>query len=702
MKVARAGKSFFRVGADVGGTFTDLVLSGPGGRLATKKVPSTPRDFGQAVVEGLQTLLAEQGLAPEEVKEIIHGTTVATNAILEKKGARTGLLTTEGFRDVLEIRRLRLPELYNLLLRKPEPLVDRALRLEVAERVDADGTVARPLDRDQAAGAIEKLIQAGVQSVAICLLHAYANPEHEQVLAQMIEQQWPQLFVSLSSDVLPQIREYERTSTVVINAYVMPVVKSYVESLGQALVQRSFRAPLLIMQSNGGIMTAELAARKPAYIIESGPAAGVIASRHIARQLGLSHIITFDMGGTTAKASLIENSNPTWTSEFEVGAGISVGSRLVSGGGYALNLPVIDLSEVGAGGGSIVWLDSSNSPQVGPQSAGADPGPVCYGAGGEAPTVTDANVVLGYLNQDFLLGGEMPIDAGKACAALCAKIADPLGLDLMEAAYGVYELANSHMIRAVKAVSSQRGRDPRDFAMLAFGGGGPLHAAAMARALEIKEVVIPPSPGLFSAFGLLHAEVEHHLVHTFYCPLSKLSLDDLDRALTRLESEASDALKRQGYGAGRCRLSRWADLRYVGQSFELRVPLPDGRMDRDQVAAVAEAFGVEHKRTYGHRTNHPVEFVNLRVVARGVRDGEEGLTGASSPTPADRKRRERLAYFGPFGRHMTPVTWRSQLSPEFRQGPVIIEEYDSTIAVPPDCSVALDVNGNVRIRIAVI
>lgn len=689
-----------RVGADVGGTFTDLVAIGVDGTVHTWKVSSTPDDFGRAIVEGLAALLDEAGLAPSAVAELVHGTTVATNAILEHKGARTGLLTTRGFRDVLELRRLRMPRLYDLFWEKPPPLVPRHLRLEVDERVDGRGQVARPLDPAQALAAAERLVGEGVESLAIALLHSYANPVHERQLGELVRARWPHLAVSLSCEVLPAIREYERTSTTVVNAYVQPVVEGYLRALARQLRAAGVSAPVLIMQSNGGIMTAAAAAARPAYIIESGPAAGVIASVELARRLGLGEVITFDMGGTTAKASLIEGGAPSFTSEFEVGAGLSLANRLLSGSGYALALPVIDLSEVGAGGGSIVWLDAGGAPRVGPQSAGARPGPVCYRLGGEQPTITDVNLVLGYL-PPALLDGAMPLDHDAARRALQRQIAAPLGLDLLAAAYGVHQLANAAMIRAVKAVSTYRGRDPRDHVLFAFGGSGPVHAAAMARELQVRRVLVPPAPGLFSALGLLDAAIEHHAVRTFLRRIDRLSPAELEQAFNVLAGEAVAEVAAQGYRADSVALQPAADLRYAGQSFELTVPLPARRLDQGAVEELVEAFGREHLRTYGHRLPQPVELVNLRVSARVQGQRAEARPSLAPRPPAPRPQSSaRPAYFGPrLGRMETPVLRREDLSRRPERGPLIVEEYDATVVVPPDCAAWRDDLGNIVVEV---
>ncbi|MBA2449867.1 MAG: hydantoinase/oxoprolinase family protein [Chloroflexi bacterium] len=689
-----------RIGADVGGTFTDVVLIDAEGRVSTRKVASSPDDFGRAVVQGVVELLGERDLSPDGVRDLVHGTTVATNAILEFKGAPTGLLTTRGFRDVLELRRLRMPRLYEIFWDKPAPLVARQHRLEIDERLDGRGGVLVPLDLAQAERAAEQLIGMGITSIAVAFLHAYANPVHERAVGEMIRARWPRLDVSLSHEVLPAIREYERTSTTVINAYVLPVVRHYLESLRRQLDRREIDAPLLIMQSNGGVMSDAAAAAKPAYIIESGPAAGVIASVDLARRLGLENVITFDMGGTTAKASLVEKAAPDFTSEFEVGAGISLASRLITGGGYALNLPVIDLSEVGAGGGSIVWIDPAGAPKVGPRSAGAAPGPVCYAQGGTEPTMTDVNVILGYINPTSLLDGTMPIDATLARDTFRRRVADPLGLDLLDAAYGAHELANASMIRAVKAVSTHRGRDPRDFTLFAFGGSGPIHVAGMARELEIGRVVIPPAPGLFSAFGLLSADLEHHAVRTFLRATDELEADELVTELEALEARGRLELGRGGFLADAVEVERWVEMRYVGQSFELAVPVGGGPFDSSAVRALRDAFDHEHERTYGHRVANRAEIVNLRVVCRAPRPSGNGVAAPPDGLDGRHLASSRPAYFGPrYGSINTAVIRRGQLAQTPTPGPLIVEEYDATVVVPPYCAAARDSLGNIVLEV---
>jgi N-methylhydantoinase A len=690
----------YRLGVDVGGTFTDLVLVAPDGRALTRKVLSTTTNYAEAIITGTTALLADARLLPAVVGDVIHGTTVATNAILERRGARTGLITTAGFRDLLEIGRLRLARLYDLDFERPAPLVPRRLRLEVGERMSHLGEVITTLDRSSVEMAIDRLAGEGIESVAVCLLHAYANPAHEQAIGALVRERAPGLALTLSSDILPEMREFERTSTAVTNAYVMPVMAQYLESLERELGRVGLPGTLLVMQSNGGVMTAEHGRRRPVHVIESGPAAGVIATAALARRIGEGNVISIDMGGTTAKASVIEGFELKRTGEFEIGGSMSQGSRLYKGSGYLLRVPAIDIAEVGAGGGSIVSVDGAGALHVGPRSAGAVPGPVCYGLGGTEATLTDANVCLGYLHPERLPSG-LTLHADKARRVVSEQVGAPLGLELLEAAHGVYLLGCAGMARAVRAVTIERGRDPQEFTLIAFGGNGPLFAAEMARSLEIARVLVPPAPGVWSALGLLEAEMEHHLVRTFLRPLAGLEPRDLVEALASLEREAESLLSAQGYGADRVEIERSADLKYQGQSFELAVPLGPAAIGIDAISRLAEAFDKEHERTYGHKAEgDPIQIVNLRLTAR-VRRATD-MRRETRFIPGTRARGgEREAYFGPgHGVIRTPVIGREDLDARPRPGPLLIDEYDATTLVPPDCPVHLDAHGNIVIDTA--
>jgi N-methylhydantoinase A len=686
----------YRCGVDIGGTFTDIVVLGEDGSFHTRKVLSTPDDYGDGIVAGIEGALADLEAGANTIRDLVHATTVATNIILEQKGACTALVTTAGFRDVLEMRRLRIPVLYDLQYRKPPPLVPRRLRFEVAERMGPAGVAWRPLDEASVHEAAEGIAAAGAEAVAISLLHAYANPAHEKRVAAILrERLGAGVFIACSSDILPEIREYERTSTAVVNAYIGPAVGRYVDTLVSRLRASGLDGPVQVMQSGGGIMPAEMAARKPAYIVESGPAAGVIACARLARRAGFSDAISFDMGGTTAKAAMVENGEPAKTTEYEVGAGINLSSKLVKGGGYPIKLPFIDVSEIGAGGGSIVSFDEAGSLRVGPQSAGSDPGPVCYGRGGRAATLTDSFLLLGYLNPAALAGGSVPISVEPARRAFVEQVAEPLRMPPMEAAYGVFELAAATMTRAVKAVSTYRGRDPRRFALIAFGGNGPVVAPAIANALEMPVVLIPPAPGVFSAAGLLFSDVEREFMRTLFRRATLLDTDTLETAFAGIEAGARAELTTEGHDLRRITLRRFGDFRYAGQAYELSIAC-----ERDLSGAI-DAFHAEHERTYGYRSEtESVELVNLKVLASVGREGP-GENSVRRRTAAARPERRRGAYFGrQHGFCDTAVIDRASLAPDPRQGPLIIEEYDATCVVPPNATARLDPHGNIEIRLA--
>ena len=691
----------YRLGVDIGGTFTDIVALCSDGRVHTRKVSSSVDDYARAIIEGLQDLFADTGLGAREIEQVLHGTTVASNAILEQRGARTGLITTRGFRDVLELRNLRMPRLYDLHWEKPEPLVERYLRVEVDERIATDGKVERRLERADALRAVERLLAEEVEAIAVCLINAYVNPVHERIIKTAIRERAPDIPCSISSEVLPEIKEYERTSTTVINAYVMPVVTRYIERLERELESHGVAAPLLLMQSNGGLTTAEDAARRPCHIIESGPAGGVVGAEALARKLELPDIITLDMGGTTAKASLIEGGVFTRSQEYSVGAGIMIGSRLLTGAGYQLKVPAIDLAEVGAGGGSIVWIDAGGSLQIGPQSAGAQPGPLCYDLGGSAPTLTDANLILGYLNPEYLVGGELRLNAELSRAVFAERIADPLELELAHAAYGAHQIAASNMIRAIRAVSIERGRDPRRYTLFAFGGNGPLFACAMARSLGMGRIVVPPSPGLFSSFGLLYAEVEHHYSRTLRRLLREADPTTIDAAWREIEEQARCQLALEGFEPARMRFPRTASMHYQGQIYELEVSAPEGPIDAAGLRALEEAFGQEHERTYGHRAGpeEPVELVNIQVIGQGISESARVPDSVVTDHAALEPLSSRQAYFGPeTGWLETRIARRSDLSTP-RRGPCIVEEYDATCLIPPSALGSLDDYGNIVIEL---
>ena len=694
------------IGVDVGGTFTDIVAVDSDGCLSILKVLSSTGDYSDAICTGLEQMVRAGKVVPSEVRRFVHASTVATNAVITGTGAKVGLITTEGFRDVLEIGRLRYPRLYDMEWDKPPPLAPRRLRQEVAERIDYRGQVVRPLEMASVESATDKLLAAGVDSIAICLLNAYANSEHEQRIADHIRERAPGIDLSLSSDVLPEVKEFERTSTTVINAYVMPVVARYLTNLERRLADVEIKAPITVMQSSGGTARTDFTKKRPVYSIESGPTAGVIGAAAFGKHLGMPNLISFDMGGTTAKTCLIENGVPRSTSEYEVGGGLNIGHRLLRGGGYLLRVPAIDLAEVGAGGGSIAWIDQGGALRVGPQSAGAVPGPACYRRGGALPTVTDANVALGYLNPDYLVGGELEIDSDLANRVLNDEIARPLGLDLEVAALGVHTIVNSMMVRAVRAVSSEVGRDPKEFVLFAFGGSGPVHSATLAREAEVPNVVVPPAPGVFSSLSLLVSTVEHQYVHTFWRNLESVDVATLGERFGQFEREARDTLRDEGFADAQITMQRFVDLRYPGQTSEITIEVPHGPLSGEMLGPLAEAFHAEHEKTYGHRSEEGerVEIVNVRLRARGL--SEEDITPEALELAGNRRTARtgaaasRRAYFGESHGWMdTPMIARADLDGRPQGGPLIVEEYDTTVVVPPGCEAFVDEANNIRINI---
>jgi N-methylhydantoinase A len=688
-------RSVTRIAADIGGTFTDIAVLLEDGAIVTRKLPSTPANYADAVIRGVTELMAEIGAPLQGLRELLHGTTVATNLILEHKGARTALLTTRGFRDVLELRRVRVPALYEPLFVRPAPLVPRNLRLEIDERMDAAGRVLRPLAEADVAAAIERIRREGVEAVAVCFLHSYANPAHEQAAGALLRAALPGCHVSLSCEVLPQKREYERTSTTVINSYVGPPVSRYLGALTGQLKDAGIPARLMLMQSSGGILDGESVIRTPAQIVECGPAAGVVGAQHIARLIGEPNAITLDMGGTTAKASIIERGELAYAEEYEVGGGMTTRSKLAGGGGYALKLPVIDLSEVGAGGGSIAWLDRGGSLKIGPQSAGAVPGPACYAMGNDRATVTDANVVLGYLNPAALAGGTVPIEADRSRRAVQA-IADGLGRSLDEAAFGIHTVANANMMKAVKAVTTYRGRDPRDFSLIAFGGNGGVHAVDLARVLQVRRVVVPPAAGVLSALGLLVSRQEVNLTRS----LLQLTRDfAAAEAAARYAAMAARIAEILGGEPAAIAFEYQVDARFAGQAFELTVPFQPPPFGAAAIRALEARFAGEHVARYGHdfAGRFPVEVVNLRLVGAIPTTPPPCL---SLPGTAARAPSARAVYFGPeVGRREARVIARPGLGPIPVGGPLIVEEYEGTAVVPPDCRAHRDANDNVIISL---
>jgi len=682
-----------RIGVDIGGTFTDIVLTSDKKPPLVKKVSSTPENYASAVAEGIEALINEEQINPEEISDVVHATTVATNAILEGKGAHTGLITTQGFRDVLEFRRVRFPELYNLSYLKPKPLVERRDRLEVIERVSANGSVRIKLDETSVVSAALKLKARGVKAVAICLLHSYINPSHEKRVEEIIRDVMPaDTFVCCSYDVLPEIREYERTSTTVVNAYLGPVLSRYLGQLRKQLNDIKVLSPLYVMQSGGGQMSDSAAMNLPAYFVESGPAAGVVAAAAIAKRAGVEQIITLDIGGTTAKTAIVEGGEPSRTSEYEVGAGVNLSSKLVKGAGYSIKLSFIDVSEIGAGGGSVVWFDDGGLMKVGPESAGSFPGPVCYDLGGDKVTLTDANLLLGYLNPIGLLGGRMKINREKAYSYVKQIVGDKLHLSVTDAAMGIFTVAVNNMVRAVKSVSTYRGRDPREFTLVAFGGNGAVLAAAIADELDITKFLVPSRSGVLSAAGLLAADTTNERVRYLFGVVGELDDDLVLSAFDSLGVEASAQLLEQGFSPIEISNNMYADLRYKGQAFELTVPVDVHAPKLTEM--LAQRFHEEHHRTYGHKSSEEqVELVSIKVSARVSKPKGVNLERAESTSA---KRESRMVKFEANSAEVETIVipGRENISERYILGPVIIEEYDSTIVVPPNWKAEVDESGN--------
>jgi N-methylhydantoinase A len=656
-----------RIGVDVGGTFTDVILQQDDGRTTIRKLLSTPPNYDAAVVEAVTGLTG----GANGVGAVVHGTTVATNAVLERRGALTALITTAGFRDVLELRRLRIPRMYDPFWRKPEPLVPRRRRYEVNERITADGTVLRPLDPGEARAVAARVRADGVESVAVCLLHSYAFPRHEEELGAILRQELPGVAVSLSSEILREQREYERSATTVVNAYVRPLMGRYVADIRGGLDRAGIAAPLTIMQSSGGVMTAEDAVRRPVLALESGPAAGVVAALEIARRLGFANAIAFDMGGTTAKASLIENGAISRGREYEVGGTLSAGNRLMRGAGELLRIPTIDIAEVGAGGGSLAWLDPAGGLQVGPRSAGAAPGPACYGRGGVEPSVTDANVFLGYMPTGAVADGQIEISRGLAEAAL-ERVAAPLGLSTLDAAEGIHAIANARMTRALRSVSSEKGRDPRELALIAYGGAGPVHAVGLAEELGCRTVLVPALAGLFSALGLLFARPEFHDVHTCHLNARTLEPGEVEEIFAALGRRlALDDVE----------WVRSAELRYEGQSWEIEVELAGGPPD---IPALVTAFEDEHERLYGVRgePGSPIDVRAFRLTGLGRRSTVDRLSVGEGHTPRSATRETALGEL--------PVRSRASIGARAEPGPMLVDEYDTTVVVRTGWTVRRD------------
>jgi N-methylhydantoinase A len=669
------------IGVDIGGTFTDLVwVDEATGTVRVGKLLTTPKEPAQAVEEGIVALLSETAGSPAAVSAVIHGTTLATNALIERKGAKAGLLTTSGFRDALEIGREGRYDMYDIFIDPPASLVPRHLRLEVTERVLADGS---------AETAIGVLLAAGVEAIAVCLLHAYRNPVHERALADLVRRMAPGLAVSCSSEVVPEIREFERTSTTAANVYVMPLMARYLDDLERKIHDLGIRGNFYIMLSSGGIATPETAKRVPVRLVESGPAAGALAAARMARQAGEPRMLSFDMGGTTAKACVIDRGEPLVAREFEVARA----DRFKKGSGIPIRVPVVELIEIGAGGGSLARIDSLGLLKVGPESAGADPGPACYGLGGTEPTVTDADLVLGYLDPAFFLGGRMRLHVNAARRAIEERVARPLGLTLTEAAWGIHRVVNENMAAAARIHGIERGKDLRAYPLFAFGGAGPVHAWAVGRILKVPRVLVPFGAGAISAWGLLVAPLAFDFVRTASQRLDQADWSQINRLFEEMEIEGRDILTRAGIATSDLTIRRTAEMRYAGQGHEVEVDVPSGELGAAGLAELTSRFEAAYRALYSRTPlGVPIEALNWRVVVTGPAP-EISMGAAAVGTPdTDPIKTARPAYFPEAGGYVeTPVYDRYRLGAGVSfDGPAIVEERESTTVIGPRTRVRVD------------
>jgi len=687
------------VSIDVGGTFTDLVaLDEETGELLNIKVPSIPKNPEKGVVDAFKLFLRNK--APKSVRMINHATTIATNALFGQADLplpKTAMITTRGFRDVIEIGRQRRADVYNLFFQRPRMLAERRLRYLAEERIDSRGRVLTPLDPDDVSRAMDELEREGVESLAVCFLNSYANPVHEEEVLRTVKKRLPHLYVTASSTVSNEYREYERFSTAVVNATLMPIVKSYLSKLDDDIKSLGVEAPLLVMQSNGGVATIEFAVDRPAAIVESGPASGVIAAAWLGDLLGESNVMSFDMGGTTAKAGTVRGSVPETVPEYEVAGRFHMG-RLVKGSGYPVRLPFIDLAECSAGGGTVARVDEGGALRVGPMSAGARPGPACYGRGGEEPTITDANLILGRLNPQRLLGGEMRVFPQCAREAF-QRLGGTLDLEVEEAAVNVIKIANSIMSKILRIVSVERGFDPRVFTMVAFGGAGPMHACALAEELQIGRIVIPPNPGMFSAMGLLTADLVYDQARALVERMDLIDTGIVESHFQEMEEDGRRTLSREGVAPEDTVLQRRLDLRYLGQSYELSVDASDP-FDADGLGIAVEAFHRRHLELYGYSAEgEPTEVVNVRLrtvgsVFKPKLKEVPFISEKASPTGF------RLTYFEEKESWVeTPVYDRGTLGADSAlMGPAVVEQYDSTTVIYPGWRAVVDRVGNLVLR----
>jgi N-methylhydantoinase A len=689
-----------RIGVDIGGTFTDLVVFDDAtGSFAVGKTLTTPRDPSQAVETLVLESLEREGVAIGSVQQLIHGTTLVTNAIIERTGSHTALLATLGFRDSIEIGRENRYELYDLMLEMPQPLVPRYLRFGVPQRTLADGTTLQELDTAFVERLARELFENGIEAVAIAFLNSFANPSAEREARAIIQRVAPDMRVSISSEVVPEIREFERTSTTITNVYVQARVEKYLRELQARLYRIGFTGSLFLIISSGGIVTVDTAMRFPVRLLESGPAGGALAAANLGAECGYDDLLSFDMGGTTAKFCIIDRGQPLIAHEFEVDRRY----RLKKGSGLPIKLPVIEMIEIGAGGGSIARIDPMGLLKVGPDSAGAEPGPVCYGLGGTEPTVTDADLVLGYLDPDYFLGGQLRIDLAAAELAIRERIADPLGLSIEEAAWGIHQIVNESMANAARVHTLERGKDPHRFPVFAFGGAGPVHGFRIAKALSSPALIVPFGAGVMSAVGFLTAPLAFDFVRTSPGRIDTLNWQEVNALLTEMEVQGQTLLGKSGILPEHIGHRRVADIRYVGQGHEIQVPLPTGRLSSESIPIIIKSFEEIYRRLYERLSQSvPVEIINWRVTSSGPAPQVRlQVVGNELKVAQTARKGSRKAYFPELGGyHAVPVYDRYSLLPGSSfAGPAIVEERESTAIVGPDCRFRIDEQRNLIVEL---
>jgi N-methylhydantoinase A len=676
----------YKVGIDTGGTHTDVILANvETGEAFSTKVSTTP-DLVEGVSTGISQILSIAGCPPEDIRELIYGTTIVVNMIAQRQLGHTALITTKGFRDVLEIgRAFREKNIYDIQMEKPECLIHRHLRYEVTERIDFCGRVLIHLDLDEVRHVVQEMKEKGVRAVAVCFLHAYINPTHEQAVRKIVEQEYPQVYVSLSSEVNPQFREYERVSTTAINAAMMPNMVSHLGEFKTEIIKKRISAACYVMQANAGVASFDAFVSRPVFAANSGPIAGIISSNELAKELGIPNLITFDMGGTSTDVCLVQSNTIKFSTDNKVE-------------GYPISIPAVELSFIGAGGGSVAWIDPGGALKVGPMSQGAYPGPVCYRRGGTKPTVTDANLIVGIIRPEMFLHN-LEEAANLSRQAVREKIADALKLDLLEASEGILQVVNSNMIRAIRNVSVEKGYDPREFVLIAFGGAGPIHAGRLAEELEIPTVVVPFSPGTFSALGLLMADVKYDFVHTTLLEEDRVTAGRLNEIFAEMASRGSRILEEEHVMPEDRVLISSCDIRYYGQSFELNVPVPSGQLNDSEIGRIRERFHETHRRIYGHAMPEPLEFVNYRVSALGkLRKFRFREKQAWDTQPKQLKDRSARVIFDGKS-YEVPVYERTHIEADFQiTGPAVICEMGATTVVYPGQTAHVDHLKNILIR----